>query len=99
MQGADGFQYFIRQYEVALGRKSSSGGADVVLGDSMGLSRRHALITFNFAMGGPTPPRAPISSPSTSLIQATIMRPALRQQDQSCYGYAEKCKTRSTAVL
>ena len=43
----------MRKYEIVLGRRSSSASADVVLGDNMNLSRRHALITYNFATGEP----------------------------------------------
>lgn len=34
-----------------LGRRSSSAQADVVLGDNMNLSRRHACIAYNFQQG------------------------------------------------
>lgn len=51
LQGDDGFEYFIRKYETLLGRRSSSAQADVVLGDNMNLSRKHAAITYNFDKG------------------------------------------------
>jgi FHA domain len=51
MQGDDGFEFFIRKYETLLGRRSSSAQADVVLGDNMNTSRKHASITYNFDKG------------------------------------------------
>lgn len=50
-QSDDGFEFFIRKYETLLGRRSSSAQADVVLGDNMNTSRKHASITYNFEKG------------------------------------------------
>lgn len=74
LQG-DGLEYFIRKYEVVLGRKSKSTELDIVLGagpksfpsllqqlnfpscqhacvgDNMNISRQHAKIAYNFALG------------------------------------------------
>lgn len=73
LQG-DGLEYFIRKYEVLLGRKSKSTELDIVLGacstvvlpaaipelpschhafvgDNMNISRQHAKIAYNFALG------------------------------------------------
>lgn len=50
LQG-DGFEYFVRKYEVLLGRKSKSTELDIVLGDNMNISRQHAKITYNFDLG------------------------------------------------
>jgi hypothetical protein len=44
----DDFVYFIRKYEVVLGRRSKSANLDVPLGDSMNISRHHAAIRWNF---------------------------------------------------
>ena len=51
LQSDDGFEFFIRKYETLLGRRSSSAQADVVLGDNMNTSRKHASITYNFEKG------------------------------------------------
>ena len=40
--------YFIQKYEVILGRQSKSANVDVVLGQSMNVSRCHAKIVYNF---------------------------------------------------
>lgn len=50
LQG-DGLEYFIRKYEVLLGRKSKSTELDIVLGDNMNISRQHAKIAYNFSLG------------------------------------------------
>lgn len=50
LQG-DGLEYFIRKYEVLLGRKSKSTELDIVLGDNMNISRQHAKIGYNFSLG------------------------------------------------
>lgn len=74
LQG-DGLEYFVRKYEVLLGRKSKSTELDIVLGatpqnapllqhlphsvchchaclgDNMNISRQHAKIAYNFALG------------------------------------------------
>jgi hypothetical protein len=56
LQSDDGFEFFIRKYETLLGRRSSSAQADVVLGDNMNTSRKHASITYNFEKGASTGP-------------------------------------------
>ncbi|GMH39980.1 hypothetical protein BSKO_07884 [Bryopsis sp. KO-2023] len=50
LQG-DGFEFFMRKYEIGLGRKSKSNSLDVVLGDHMNISRKHACIRYNFDKG------------------------------------------------
>lgn len=50
LQG-DGLEYFVRKYEVLLGRKSKSTELDIVLGDNMNISRQHAKIAYNFSLG------------------------------------------------
>ncbi|DBB04401.1 hypothetical protein WJX77_002015 [Trebouxia sp. C0004] len=50
LQG-DGLEYFVRKYEVWLGRKSKSTELDIVLGDNMNISRQHAKIAYNFSLG------------------------------------------------
>ncbi len=77
LQSVDGtFEYFIRKYEIVLGRNSKSAHADVVLGmcgtwhhkhhrehgthphthtqhsgENSNISRKHAVISYNFAKG------------------------------------------------
>mmetsp|Transcript_35095 Transcript_35095/g.98955 ORF Transcript_35095/g.98955 Transcript_35095/m.98955 type:complete len:151 (-) Transcript_35095:226-678(-) len=41
--------YTIQKYEVILGRRSKSTQCDVILGDSMSISRVHAKIAYNFS--------------------------------------------------
>uniref|UniRef100_A0A061QN52 Forkhead-associated domain-containing family protein n=1 Tax=Tetraselmis sp. GSL018 TaxID=582737 RepID=A0A061QN52_9CHLO len=43
--------YIVKKYEIVLGRKSKSSNLDIVLGDNMNISRKHAKIVFNFAKG------------------------------------------------
>lgn len=50
LQG-EGLEYFVRKYEVLLGRKSKSTELDIVLGDNMNISRQHAKIAYNFQLG------------------------------------------------
>jgi FHA domain len=52
LQGVNnGLEYYIRKYEVLLGRSSKSSAADIILGDNMNISRQHAKISFNFDTG------------------------------------------------
>lgn len=47
VEGSD-VDYSVQKYEVFIGRKSKSTPVDVVLGNSMSISRKHAKIAFNF---------------------------------------------------
>lgn len=40
--------YYMRKYEICIGRKSKSTDTDLVLGDNMNISRQHAMIRYNF---------------------------------------------------
>jgi hypothetical protein len=40
--------FYMRKYEICIGRKSKSADTDLVLGDNMNISRQHALIRYNF---------------------------------------------------
>lgn len=50
LMGVEGLdiEYTIKKYEIFIGRKSKSTPADVVLGSSMSISRKHAKISYNF---------------------------------------------------
>ncbi|CAD7703127.1 unnamed protein product [Ostreobium quekettii] len=50
LQG-EGVEFYVRKYEVTMGRRSKSTQLDVVLGDNMNISRKHACIRFNFEKG------------------------------------------------
>ena len=45
----------MRKYEIVLGRRSKSTDLDVVLGDMMSVSRKHAKIYYNFDASEPPP--------------------------------------------
>jgi len=45
----DDFEYYMRKYEINLGRKSKTTELDVVLGENTNVSRNHACIRYNFA--------------------------------------------------
>lgn len=47
LQG-EGIEYYVKKYEVVMGRTSKSTNLDIVLGDNMNISRQHATITYNF---------------------------------------------------
>ena len=47
VEGTD-VDYVVKKYEVMIGRKSKSTPVDVVLGNSMSISRKHAKIAYNF---------------------------------------------------
>ena len=40
--------YLMRKYEITLGRRSKNSTLDVILGDTMSLSRNHAKISYSF---------------------------------------------------
>ncbi len=42
--------YYMKKYEIIIGRRSKSTPVDVVLGDSMSISRKHAKIVFDFRL-------------------------------------------------
>lgn len=44
----EGYEFFVKKYEVTMGRKSKSTALDIVLGDNMNISRHHATIRYNF---------------------------------------------------
>ena len=46
-EGSD-LDYTVKKYEIFIGRKSKSTPVDVVLGNSMSISRKHAKISYNF---------------------------------------------------
>ena len=50
LKGTNGLaiEYIIKKYAITIGRKSKSTPVDVVLGDSMSISRNHATIEYNF---------------------------------------------------
>ncbi len=50
LKGATGvdIEYTVKKYEIFIGRKSKSTPVDVVLGNSMSISRKHAKISYNF---------------------------------------------------
>jgi hypothetical protein len=50
LMGTEGstIEYTIKKYEIFIGRKSKSTPVDVVLGNSMSISRKHAKISYNF---------------------------------------------------
>lgn len=41
-------EYYVRKYEIVLGRNNKSADLDVALGDNMNISRQHATIAYNF---------------------------------------------------
>lgn len=43
-----GVDHTMRKFEIVLGRRSKSTDLDVVLGDMMSVSRKHAKIYYNF---------------------------------------------------
>lgn len=47
----DDQEYYVRKYEIVIGRKSKSSNLDIVLGDNMNISRQHAVIRYNFDRG------------------------------------------------
>ncbi|QDZ19019.1 FHA domain-containing protein [Chloropicon primus] len=47
VEGSD-IDYLLKKYEIFIGRKSKSTPVDVVLGNSMSISRKHAKISYNF---------------------------------------------------
>lgn len=51
--------YLMCKYEITLGRKSKNTKLDVVLGDTMSLSRTHAKISYNFEQSKLKAPRYP----------------------------------------
>ncbi|EFJ46772.1 hypothetical protein VOLCADRAFT_92922 [Volvox carteri f. nagariensis] len=47
LQG-EGIEFFIRKYEITMGRTSKNSTLDLILGDSTTISRQHATIRYNF---------------------------------------------------
>ncbi|GLC40036.1 hypothetical protein PLESTB_001517700 [Pleodorina starrii] len=47
LQG-DGIEFFVRKYEITIGRTSKNSTLDLILGDSTTISRQHATIRYNF---------------------------------------------------
>ncbi|KAK9918354.1 hypothetical protein WJX75_003459 [Coccomyxa subellipsoidea] len=47
----DGIEVNAKKYEIVIGRHSKSSIVDVVLGDSLNISRQHAKILYNFSRG------------------------------------------------
>lgn len=47
LKGQD-MEYYVKKYELVLGRNSKSTNLDVVLGENMNISRQHATIRYNF---------------------------------------------------
>ncbi|GIL48320.1 hypothetical protein Vafri_4599 [Volvox africanus] len=47
LQG-DGIEFFVRKYEITMGRTSKNSTLDLILGDSTTISRQHASIRYNF---------------------------------------------------
>ncbi|PNH10982.1 Fork head transcription factor 1 [Tetrabaena socialis] len=47
LQG-QGIEYFVRKYEITMGRVSKNSPLDLVLGDTNTISRQHAAIRYNF---------------------------------------------------
>ncbi|KAK9805125.1 hypothetical protein WJX72_000415 [[Myrmecia] bisecta] len=50
LQG-EGVEFYFQKYEAWIGRRSKSTALDVVLGDNMNISRKHAGIVYNFEKG------------------------------------------------
>ena len=47
----EGIEYYVRKYEIVLGRTSKTPQLDVALGENMNISRQHAKIVYNFERG------------------------------------------------
>lgn len=47
LQG-EGIEFFMRRYEITMGRNSKNSTLDLILGDSTTISRQHASIRYNF---------------------------------------------------
>lgn len=44
----NGIDYLVKKYEITLGRKAKNYTPDVIMGETMSVSRQHAKIIFNF---------------------------------------------------